>query len=92
MYSDVLLQINSDCNQQPRYDRLQKISAHSTEIAIDIRNTVLNTSFATLHICLIFGSLYFANHCRVIIGKNTNYLHKQSNIFGKNYVDSLLFY
>ena len=45
--------------------------------------TVLNKSFATLHICLIFGSLSYANNFKVNIGKNTNHLHKQSNIFGK---------
>ena len=44
--------------------------------------TVLK-SFVTLHICLIFGSLYFANNFKVIIGKNNNNLQKQSNIFGR---------
>ena len=47
------------------------------------QTTVLNKSFATLHICLIFGSLSYANNFKVNIGKNTNHLHKQSNIFGK---------
>ena len=48
------------------------------------QTTVLNKSFATLHICLIFGSLSYANNFKVNIGKNTDNLHKQSNIFGKN--------
>ena len=43
--------------------------------------TVLNKSFATLNISQIFGSLCFANHFKDFIKTNTNYLHKQNNIF-----------
>ena len=42
-------------------------------------NTVLNKSFATLHICPSFGSLCFTNHLNIDIFKKTNYLHKQNN-------------
>ena len=45
------------------------------------QSTVLNKSFATLHICQIISTLCFTNHSKVFIVNEINYPHKQTNIF-----------